>query len=491
MRTIFFAVLLFLDLALFGQGVNYMAPPIPSGGLVQTIDSLTSPDNVFVGTGNAVVNLGSNSYSIQFQGTPAAGTNFICRFDATKLTAVAGNVNIFGLTPLADYPNQGVYYIRYQVSGTRSNNKTVFVSYVSSMVALNTVNTTPKFNNGIKVYGSSKYQPSGSAIVAGQVVKATDDSGTLGYSSCSPWYVCGNSGLSRVNYLGTSDSVDLRFGVGGIAAGIVSYITSNTALGVGALLSTTGVDNTAIGNSSMFANTSGLDNTSVGAASLEANTTGSYNTSIGNGCAISITTGSYNTGIGQTSLQSLTTGSNNVGIGQCAVQSSGVSNSVAIGTNATVGDFGIALGSNASTQMDRQLAISPNVENILWKGHSTGVGYALVDSSGTGNFIPIKPFAYGLTTTSPVTGDSIVITTSKNTVNSAGTLANLTIVLPANPIAGQVYYFSFEQAITTLHYSVRLSGGANPLGLPVSEPQYGCFSVYYDNNINTWVAASH
>ena len=229
MRTIFLALFFFLDMVLFGQGFNYMAPSIPSGGLVQTIDSTTSPDMVFVGTGNASVNLGSNSYSIQYQGTPAAGTNFICRFDASKLTAVAANVNIFGLTPLADFPGQGVYYIRYQVSGTRNNNKTVYTSYASSMIAPGGNVNTPTIFNKLVTFYDSVHLNNNLQILTGANVIALNDSGSLGYANCGAWYVCGNNSNPFPSFVGNIDTPDLRFRVGNIGSGFLSLNSLSAA----------------------------------------------------------------------------------------------------------------------------------------------------------------------------------------------------------------------------------------------------------------------
>lgn len=476
MRPIFIAILFFFDLALFGQGYNYMAPSIPSGGLVQTIDSLTSPNNVFVGTGNAVVNLESNSYSIQFNGMPPAGTSFICRFDATQLTANPNNVSIFGLTPLKDFPGQGIYYIRYQVSGTRVNNKTVFASYAGSMIMPGGNITTPIiFRNDVTFRGDSVHLQVGDTtvpILTGASVVATNSRGTLGYG-CTPFCTSGNAGLNRANYLGSSDTAALKFGVNSLPAGIIDYNKFNTAFGV----------------YSMANNTTGSNNVAIGAQSLFNNTTGN-NTAVGCFSSGSITTGTGNTAIGRSSLLSFpTTGNNNTAIGgNATVTLATTTGATAIGFGTTAGSNGVALGVNITASAG-QFAVAG--ENIYLPNTNSGKLYILTDTSGNGNFVPTKPLGQTGTTFTPVTGDSIAITTGKNTINPAGTIANLTIIFPASPVSWVSYSFSFQQVISAMHYSVRLSGGINPVSLPSAETQYGTFSAYFDPNANTWVIGSH
>ena len=63
----------------------------------------------------------------------------------------------------------------------------------------------------------------------------------------------------------------------------------------------------------------GLFNTAVGTSSLYANTTANYNTAIGVSALTSNTTGDSNTAVGQSALQTNTTGANNVAIGYGAL----------------------------------------------------------------------------------------------------------------------------------------------------------------------------
>ena len=114
-------------------------------------------------------------------------------------------------------------------------------------------------------------------------------------------------------------------GTGDVAA--VSVLTqshiitaeTNTALGIGALVSnTTGFGNTATGASALRDNTTGIRNTASGREALFSNTTGERNTASGDGALFSNTEGSSNTASGFEALLSNTTGSFNTASGAAA-----------------------------------------------------------------------------------------------------------------------------------------------------------------------------
>src|SRR5437762_10721076 len=91
--------------------------------------------------------------------------------------------------------------------------------------------------------------------------------------------------------------------------------SSNTALGIGALVSiTTGGDNTAVGFDALFADTSGGFNTAVGFRALNLNTTGFQNTALGLDALQQNTTGSNNTALGDGAMYHNGTGSNNTAV---------------------------------------------------------------------------------------------------------------------------------------------------------------------------------
>jgi trimeric autotransporter adhesin len=109
----------------------------------------------------------------------------------------------------------------------------------------------------------------------------------------------------------------------------------NTALGKNALLNNViGVDNTAVGFEALRNNTTGI-NTSVGSYSMYSNTSGNCNSSLGYFSMHQNTTGVYNIAAGCLSLLSNTTGSGNTAIGAASAYSNTTGNgNVAIGNNA-------------------------------------------------------------------------------------------------------------------------------------------------------------
>ncbi len=109
----------------------------------------------------------------------------------------------------------------------------------------------------------------------------------------------------------------------------------NSALGAYALASCTGWDNTATGYFALNLNTTGFDNVAMGVESLRYNTTGNGNTAIGKNSMISLVEGNNNTAVGFNS---------NI--------SSGISNSTAIGYQATVTSSNkIVLGNGNATSV--------------------------------------------------------------------------------------------------------------------------------------------
>ncbi len=125
----------------------------------------------------------------------------------------------------------------------------------------------------------------------------------------------------------------------------------NTVLGDDALLSNTGMSNTAIGASALFSNTTGGFNTANGNQALQNNTIGSNNTANGNQALLSNISGNSNTGVGGAALVFNTEGHNNTAIGASALQNNTNGNSTAIGfgalLNNTIGHDNIALGFKA------------------------------------------------------------------------------------------------------------------------------------------------
>ena len=131
---------------------------------------------------------------------------------------------------------------------------------------------------------------------------------------------------------------------------------------------TSGSQNVAIGNSTLYSNTTGGGNFAIGALALSNNTTGEYNVALGYNALKTNITGSYtvaigtdalfnnttgyNTAIGYNSMLSTTTGTANVAIGYQSLKANtfGEAN-VAIGYSSmqanTIGSYNTAIGEEA------------------------------------------------------------------------------------------------------------------------------------------------
>ncbi|RLD51277.1 MAG: hypothetical protein DRJ05_18585, partial [Bacteroidetes bacterium] len=100
---------------------------------------------------------------------------------------------------------------------------------------------------------------------------------------------------------------------------------------------TTGLSNTALGESSLFSNTTASGNTAVGNRALYSNSTGDFNTATGRSSLILNSTGTKNVANGESALFQNTTGNENTVMGYSAqYYNTTGSNNVAIGTEANL-----------------------------------------------------------------------------------------------------------------------------------------------------------
>jgi len=190
-------------------------------------------------------------------------------------------------------------------------------------------------------------------------------------------YVTPTSNYQLVNKL----YVDSLSGGGDMLKSV--YDTNNNSVvdraekgGIGSLVSlTTGVYNSAWGNSALAATTTGRYNTAVGENTLSKNTSGYYNTAVGSDALSSNTAGQFSTAIGYNAL-SLSTGSNNTSVGYHSMSSntSGHTN-LAIGGKAlqlnTTGYYNTAVGHEA---------LNSNTEGYT----NTAIGYQSLINNTTG-----------------------------------------------------------------------------------------------------------
>ena len=122
--------------------------------------------------------------------------------------------------------------------------------------------------------------------------------------------------LSLIQEAGTGDVATVSV----LTQNHIITAETNTALGIGALVSnTTGFGNTATGASALRDNTTGIRNTASGREALLSNTTGERNTASGDGALFSNTEGSSNTASGFEALLFNTTGERDTGSGDGAL----------------------------------------------------------------------------------------------------------------------------------------------------------------------------
>ena len=479
MKKIMLSLLLCADLMIAMAQYGTILYNIPAAGQTVTLSPfLLNSTFITLGT-NGATNLGANSYTMTYSGLPSAGSTWEVKMDFRRLTISTNgsNVTIFGVKPLQAHPTVDTFDITFIVIPDSVGTKYLYYRYngISDWGVVNgtmTFNGRVNFNDTVALYGLKTYLKPVTSITANQTVIVTDTSGKLGFG-CAPWCLLGNSALSpSANFLGTTDTGSLRFRVNNVASGIISYNGSNTAFGYSSLIAnTTGASNVALGKDALVSNTTGNNNSAFGTSSLFDLTTGYNNTAIGAG-SLANATGNDNTAVGVNASGTLISGSNNTLIGSNADVASATTES------------GIAIGVN-SVAYDNQLAIA-GIRSISIPQMTSALNYLLTDTSGSGDFVPRVNPMLGQTTFTPVTSDSLTITTSQNDINPAGTLAVLTIILPASPVSGFVYEFSTTQVLTSLLWSVRLSGGTTT-GLPSTLAQYGTVKIKWNSVLSRWL----
>ena len=143
-------------------------------------------------------------------------------------------------------------------------------------------------------------------------------------------------------FFNTSGSYNTAIGQGALASN--STGADNTAVGRLALSpNSTGSQNTALGSGALLGNTIGDNNAAVGFHALAANTDGGYNAALGWGALALNTGGGTNVALGWDALDANTTGNGNIGIGAGAGQfvSGGNSYNIEIGNLGASSDYGV------------------------------------------------------------------------------------------------------------------------------------------------------
>lgn len=150
-----------------------------------------------------------------------------------------------------------------------------------------------------KLHVTGKIRMADGTQAAGRIL-VSDVNGTASWqnvSAASGWGLVGNAGTdAAVNFIGTTNNVDLAFRRNSVKAGLIG--SANTSFGLMGLGSvTTGTSNTAMGADALRNNTAGDENTAVGFNALRI-TQGNGNTAIGAQSGVASTISSNATAIG-------------------------------------------------------------------------------------------------------------------------------------------------------------------------------------------------
>lgn len=216
----------------------------------------------------------------------------------------------------------------------------------------------------------------------------------VGKNNTSGWSLTGNTGtIASVNFLGTTDNVDVVFRRNNIRAALLaidntsfgtnslntaSTGTQNTALGSNVLTSnTTGFRNTAIGENTMFLNTTGQENIAIGVGALYSNTIGNQNTVLGRNAMTTNATGSSNTALGYLSLRDNTIGGFNTSVGRANL----ITNTIGV-QNSSVGAYG--LFENTIGNYNSSIGVYSLRSNSTGN-YNTALGYQSLFSNSTGS----------------------------------------------------------------------------------------------------------
>ncbi|MDR0802875.1 tail fiber domain-containing protein [Fluviicola sp.] len=214
------------------------------------------------------------------------------------------------------------------------------------------------------------------------------------------WHLTGNSDVTGNSYLGTSTDVDLVFKRDNVNAGLLNASDTNTVFGVGAFLTGNGQNNTAVGNGALASTTvlvtnNGSNNTAIGAKALAANTTGYVNTAVGVKALAANTTGYANVAVGRLTLADNTEGYMNVAVGASALRKNvNGTTTVAVGYGALASSTGtqssVAIGTNAFMTLSDNGGANTGIGNVVGQYQASGTDNTYIGNStggqkGSGN----------------------------------------------------------------------------------------------------------
>jgi hypothetical protein len=281
-------------------------------------------------------------------------------------------------------------------------------------LALASINDAAVLAGGVHVAGMFVYNTATAGTPPGNVTPGiyyNDGTHWVRVDSTSfaqPWLLTGNALTDRtINFIGTTDSVDLVFRVNNQRAGYLSAANNSggnfTSFGLHALRSNvigSGVYNSAFGYAALADNTTGTANSGFGYGALAMNVGGRHNSAFGVNALVLGNALSGNTGIGAEAGKSLAgNSSDNTAVGHGAMEGRDINNGGVSGT--AVGNTAIGVG-----------AIGSFATGIL---RNTAVGYQALHGASGGSlyFLGNDNVAVGY----------LALGALGNTVNSNGNIA--------------------------------------------------------------------
>ena len=313
----------------FSGGTTGLTPSTATSGVVTLAGTLVAANG---GTGQSTYATGDILY--------ASATNTL-----SKLTKGSdGQVLIAGSTGIPYWGSNGLSTLNNQTATSHSfaisSSTTTALSWSSAssgtpLVATHTL-VIPDATASLRGFIST-----GSQSFAGDKTFSND-------LSANGIYI-GRGTNSRTSNLAIGSSANTS---GKNFSTVSTTAINNIAIGVTTLSSLIdGYKNNAVGNGALSSTNSGYQNNAFGYEALKGNTSGYYNSGFGESALLANSTGNNNTAVGYNSLVS-TTGSQNTAIGSTSNVAAARSNSTAIGFGASVSDNNtIQLGNTSVTDV--------------------------------------------------------------------------------------------------------------------------------------------
>lgn len=304
-----------------------------------------------------VVKAHANSGNINSIGKFVNSTDLV----SSSITEINGNVGIFAPNPLISLDVRTGSLPQLGVAGT-----TDYVTFFASDQFGPAIYWDPAKDLRLGKGGASLYNPFGFV----EYFRIQSTTGNVGIGTLTPGSKLDVAGDMNLAGIVRFQGQPLLQVPGGVSA-------NNVSLGLGALSSADGINNTAVGYSALSQNTFGQSNTAVGAQSMFSNLTGGNNTGIGEQALYSNSTGGNNTALGLNALYSNTSGSGNIAIGGNAAQRVSGSNS----NNIHIGNLGAAADNGTVRIGDVQTRFFAAGIRGVTTGSSDAIA-VMIDSNG-------------------------------------------------------------------------------------------------------------